>query len=54
MVDFEIDRGFTALYIELGRLDLSHRFLINNSALPCFIVIPETAEVAFCNLERDR
>lgn len=48
---FELDPAFHANCFILGRLRLSHLLLMNNAALPWFILVPETGEVELCDLE---
>ncbi|NNM00682.1 MAG: HIT family protein, partial [Gammaproteobacteria bacterium] len=48
---FKLDPAFHANCFVLGRLQLSHLLLMNNAALPWFVLVPETSEVELCDLE---
>ena len=48
--NFNIDPEFFNLCFQLGRFETSHLLLMNNSALPWFVLVPETDEVELCDL----
>ena len=53
MSDFQINERLRADCVVLGRLDLSHLLLMNNSLVPWFILVPETEAVELHDLSRE-
>jgi diadenosine tetraphosphate (Ap4A) HIT family hydrolase len=53
MPSFAIDAHLLRECFLLGRLDLCHVMLMNNAALPWFILVPETTATEICDLEPD-
>jgi diadenosine tetraphosphate (Ap4A) HIT family hydrolase len=51
---FELDSRLQRDCISLGRLDLCQLLLMNNAALPWFILVPETAQIEFIDLSTDQ
>ncbi len=51
--DFRLDPRLLEAGFELGRLTLSHLLLMNNAALPWFILVPRTSTTELCDLEPD-
>lgn len=48
---FDIDAHLLKECFLLGRLPLSHVLLMNNAALPWFILVPETNAIEICDLD---
>lgn len=47
---FEIDAQLRRDYFVLGKLPLSHVLLLNNAAVPWFVLVPEAAAIELCDL----
>lgn len=50
MQAFALDPKLLGPCLRLGRLPQSHLLLMDNAALPWFVLVPETAEVELCDL----
>jgi diadenosine tetraphosphate (Ap4A) HIT family hydrolase len=53
MTDFVFNPLLLKAGIRLGRLELCHLLLMNNSAVPWFILVPETDTVELCDLDSE-
>ena len=50
-MDFVLDKRLQRDCFCLGRLELSQLLLLNNAAVPWFILVPEVAVTELCDLE---